>query len=200
VSINRFTFGASWRKDDADEPILRTDFVDRERVRVRAGWRTPGNMFRAAVTAEQLDQTNDRAGIGYDGEVEQFGGDVELTPIQALSLRASYSEYQADSIVSFIRPETFVIDDSIYAEKGESIGGGFSLMFAPVRFDADVTQYDNEGTIPFTLDRYRLRVSYDFLARMGVAAEWASDDYNEAGFAIADYDAERIGLFLRFRP
>jgi hypothetical protein len=200
MTINRFTLGASWRKDDADQPILRTDFLDRERVRLRAAWRTPGNMFRAALTAEQLDQTNDRDGIGYDGEVEQFSGDVELTPIAPLSLRASYSEYKADSIVNFIRPETFVIDNSIYAEKGESVGGGFSLMFAPVRFDADITQYDNTGTVPFTLDRYRVRLAYDFAARVGVAGEWATDKYSEAGFPIADYDADRIGVFLRFRP
>jgi hypothetical protein len=34
---------------------------------------------------------------------------------------------------------------------------------------------------------------------IGLGAEWARDEYSEAAFAIADFEASRYGVFLRLR-
>jgi len=194
-----FSIGASLRDDDADEAVLRTDFIDRNRVRLRANFHTPGNFLRAGLTADNTNQSSDRLESGFSAHARQYIADVEVAPIAPLRLRGSYSQFKADSIVVTRRPETFALDTSTYAEDGNSIEGGVGLLFAKASVDASVSRFENDGSIPFTMDRYRLRAGYDFVAHAGVVLEWSKDKYEETP-AFGQYDAKRVGLYLRLRP
>jgi hypothetical protein len=198
-AAGQLMLGAAWRRDRADDPIFRTDFLDRDRIRLRAGWRTPENFFRAAMTVEETTQENDRPGIGFDSTIRQFSGNVEVMPIAALRIRASYSKFDADSIITIRRPENFNLEPSIYTQSGDAIDAGFSLLLSRVLVDASLGRIENKGDIPFSIDRHYLRVGYDFTPAVGVAAEWANDDYDERLLPVANYDADRFGLFLRWR-
>lgn len=195
-----FTAAASFRGDSADNPVLRTDFLDRDRIRVRAAWTAPRNFLTIGATAEQMNQENDRADIAYDAEYTQYSADVEIAPVTAFRLRASASRFEADTTALFRRPENFQVLPTAHAEEGTSIEGGFSVFMNKVSFDIDGTRFDNEGSIPFQIDRFRARLVWDFLARAGVAAEFAKDKYQDETFTSNDYDANRYGIFLRFRP
>ncbi|HET7710449.1 MAG TPA: hypothetical protein VFL80_00825, partial [Thermoanaerobaculia bacterium] len=81
-----FLVTASWKHDDADMPILRTDFLDRNRYRVRAAWRAP-RYVRFAATADETRQESNRPEIGYDAKIRQYSGDVEFAPIPSLTFR-----------------------------------------------------------------------------------------------------------------
>ena len=61
----------------------------------------------------------------------------------------------------------------------------------------DASRFENEGTLPFDVDRYRTRVVYDFLTHAGIAAEWSRDNYEENA-PFGAFDADRYGLFLRY--
>ncbi len=195
-----FLLSAAYRLDTADDPILRTDFIDRNRIRVRAGWADPRNRFRAAVTGEQIDQKNDRADIDFDSQVRQVSADIEFAPAPKFSLRANAARLDADSDILFRRPQTLVVDRSFHTEEGTSYGGGVTLALAPVTFTADVSRFENEGTNVFKIDRIRARVVYDFIARAGIAAEISKDEYNDTTLPLGDYEASRYGIYLRFRP
>src|SRR5437764_6360135 len=149
---NKLTFGAAWRHDDGDKPIFRTDFLARERVRLRAQWATPKDFVRAGVTGEQTNQSNDRQDIGYTAKLRQYTGDVEVAPIDKLHLRASYSQYRTTSDISFRHPENFTIDQSFHQERGKSIEGGFGVFVKQAALDASVIRFDNSGTLPFKID------------------------------------------------
>jgi hypothetical protein len=194
-----FTFGAAYRLDDADQAVVRTDYLDRQRIRIRGGYRTSNDFFRVGLTAEEIDSSNDQADINYDNELRSFSGDVEIAPIQPLRFRASYSVFDADTSMIILRPETLTSEISSHLENGNSREGGFSLLVKRFSLDADYATFENEGTLPFTVVRWRARAVFDFLANLGVAAEYNHDDYEEANFALADYDADRFGLFLRWR-
>ena len=200
VSYTRslFSLGASYRIDEADDPVLRTDFLDRDRLRIRASFHTPGNLLRSGLTAERTDQDNTRGGIGYDAETRLVTADLEVGPLGALQLRGSYSQLRADSTIIIRRPETFALDRSVHEEDGDAIELGVALLLSPVSFEATVSRFQNEGTLPFDVDRYRLRAVYDFRAGTGIAAEWARDDYEEDQ-AYGRFSADRVGLFLRWR-
>lgn len=189
-----FTLGATWRHDTADEPIFRTDFDDRDRIRVRASYARP--MFSIGATAEDIDQQ----GVNLDNNIQQYSGDITFTPIPALQLRASAGKFDVDSNVSYRRPENFVIENSIYAEQGTSYEGGLTFFRAPFTLDVNGSRFENEGTTPFNVDRFRTRFVYDFLARAGIAAEWSRDEYREGLATFGDFDSTRYGIFLRFRP
>jgi hypothetical protein len=194
-----FSLGASWRRDNADEAVLRTDFIDRNRLRLRATFHTPGNMFRAGVTADNTNQSSDRLESGFTAHGKQYIADLEVAPITPLRLRGSYSQFKADSFVVTRRPETFAPDTSVYREDGTSIEGGVGLVLDKFNGDATVSRFENEGSIPFTMNRIRLRAGYDAFTHAGVVVEWSKDRYQETA-AFGQYDAKRVGLFLRLRP
>jgi hypothetical protein len=195
-----FLLGVAARRDQADAAFLRTDYRDRDRLRVRAEYALPNRWGRIGVTAEETNQDNDRFGIGYDGRIRQLTGDVEVAPLRdRLRLRAAYSKFEADSTVRVRRPENFEIIPSVHAEDGNSIEGGFSLFFAPVTFEGDMSRYENSGSNPFDLDRMRARLVFDVFAHAGIAAEYAIDEYTESLIPAANYKASRIGLYLRWR-
>jgi hypothetical protein len=193
-----FLLGASYRVDDADDPVLRTDFLGRDRMRLRAAYRTPGSMFRFGVTAEQLNQDNDREGANFDSEQDQLTAEFEFAPVSMLRLRGSFSQLDAESTVSIIRPETLEVATSFHEEEGEAIEGGISLAFKRFTLDADVMQFENNGSIPFTLDRNRVRLYADVATHFGVIGEWANDDYDESS-PFGEYSADRYGVYLRLK-
>jgi hypothetical protein len=195
-----FTLGAAYRRDRANEPIFRTDFRDRNRVRLRGAWKAP-KWFRAGITAEETRQRNDRPGIQLDGKARQYSGDVEVTPHEGLTLRASVSRFRADTSILIRRPENFVTEPSLYAEDGRSREGGVALNLAPFSFDLSAARFRNAGANPFDIHRLRARAGFDLPAKtkIGLIAEYASDKYSESP-AYAGFDARRFGLFIRYRP
>lgn len=192
------TLGASLQHDDADDPILRTDFVDHDRYRLRAAWKAP-RWLRAGLTADETRQSNDRPDIAYDARVRQYTADVAVTPIAALSLRASTSRFRSNSNILIRRPENFTTEDSVHIEKGHSLEGGLTFAWTRFSFAGDLSHFENEGSLPFKLDRSSARVTVQLRDNLGIGAEWVKDEYREATFAVADYEASRYGVFLRLR-
>ena len=197
-TISAFTLGASLQRDSADDAILRTDFVDRDRYRIRAAYKAP-RWVRAGITADETRQSNDHPQIDYDATIRQYTADVVVTPVEAIAFRASASRFRSDSNILFRRPENFSTEESIHVEKGESIEGGLTLSWSRFSFDADLSRFENEGALPFELDRSRARLTVQLRELIGIGVEWAADEYREAAFAVADYEASRYGVFLRLR-
>lgn len=192
------TLGASVQRDNANDPILRTDYLDRDRYRARANWKAP-RWFRVGLTADETKQTNDRNDIRFDSTLRQYTADVEVIPVAALTLRASTSRFRSDSSALIRNPEPFTTEESIHVEKGKAIEGGLTLAWSRITFDGDLSHFENEGSLPFELDRSRARLTVQVHERIGIGAEWAKDEYTEAAFAVADFEASRYGVFLRLR-
>lgn len=196
-----FTLGAAYRHDRASEPIFRTDFRNRDRLRLRAAWNAT-KWIRAGVTAEETTQENDQPGIDLDGKARQYSGDLEVTPREGVVFRASLSRFRADNRILIRRPENFNTEPSLYAEDGRSREGGVAVNLAPLSFDVSAARLINRGANPFEIDRIRVRVGFDLPAKTksGLIAEYAHDKYGETGASYADFNATRLGLFIRYRP
>jgi len=195
-----FTLGVSYKRDHANDPILRTDFIDRDRIRARASWSGgPHKLLRVSAIAEKSTPKNDREGFAYDGRIATYSGDIAVTPIEKLRLYASASRYRADTTILYRRPETFLLDTSRHKENGRAVEGGVAFDFARGGIDAGLSRFENIGTYPFTVDRYHTRVTLDIFAKAGLAVEWDRDKYSES-FALGDYDANRYGIYLRWHP
>ena len=196
-TLGPVTLGVDWLRDETDDAIVRTDYLDRERLRARAGVKL-STWLRILGTAEWSELENPTVGIQYDAEIEHYGAALEVTPIEALTVRAGYDTYTSDSTILIRAPQDFSTSPAIYAEDGESIDGGVSLKLGRVRLDAGVSQYSNEGDMPFDLDRTYGRLDVQITDAIGVYGQFESRDYNEALLPIADYSADRYGLFLRW--
>lgn len=195
-----FLLGAAVKHDNADAPIFRTDYRERNRYRVRAGWMTPKKLFRAGVTAERSTQSNDDPGIGYDSKLRQYSGEIEVSPIEALHFRGSVSQFRADSNISIRFPQNFTLGQSVQTEDGNAREGGVSYLKGPFSIDASLSRFHNRGTLPFNIDRHKVRATWDFKNKTGLAAEWDRDKYDETSTIFGDYDATRYGLYFRWRP
>jgi hypothetical protein len=199
-SKNGLMVGAAWRRDRANEPIFRTDFLDRDRYRLRAAWKSPKDFFRIGATAERTTQSDDRPDIGYDAHVRQISADAEIAPVTGLRFRASVSQFRADSDVIIRHPENFTLDHSINQENGKAQEGGFTFFRGPFSLDGSMSRFQNRGTLPFLIGRERARMTYDFKNKTGIAFEWDRDKYDEPNPAFGYYDASRVGIYLRWRP
>jgi hypothetical protein len=193
-----FTLGAAWRHDSANDPIMRTDFLKRDRVRVRAGWTGPKNLIRAGIVAEESTPKNDRPDFAYDSKIRQYTADAEMSPTKIIRVHASASRYRADSTIVYRRPENFTLDTSLHQETGKSIEGGLGLVFAPASVDASFTRFDNRGTTPFKIDRFRGRAMFKVIGQTGAVVEWDHDRYNEPTPSYGDFAANRYGIYLHW--
>ena len=197
---NGFTVGASWQGDRANVPVFRTDFIDRDRYRGRAAWTSKKQLVSIGIAAEQTGQSNHLSDIGFDSLLRQYIGDIEIAPVSILRLRGSLSRYRANTSILTRQPQDFSTLDTFHKENGLSREGGFALLLKKVSFDADLTRFTNEGSIPFTLNRYRVRTTFDVKAHTGLAFEWSKDKYNQADTLDGAFSADRYGVFVRWNP
>ena len=100
LDLGPVTLGVDWLEDDANRALVRTDYLDRERLRARAGVKI-GSLVRFLGTAEWIDLDNPTPGIEYGAEIEHLAASVEVTPVEALTLHAGYDTYSSDSTVIF---------------------------------------------------------------------------------------------------
>jgi hypothetical protein len=190
------SIGASWKHDHADQAILRTDFVDRDRQRLRVGWNN--TRYRIGAMAEQSTPRNKDANFNYRSRIRTYTADGSIAPTDKFRIYASGSRYRADSHILFIRPETLLRDTSFHFEDGKSLEGGATFTVSKVSLDGGVSRFRNEGTFPFKITRARARATVDFTAALGAAVEYDRDKYTEAP-AFGNYEASRYGLYLRWR-
>jgi hypothetical protein len=197
-----FTFGADYQGDRANEPIVRTDFIDRDRYRLRLSW-TSGDLLRVSANGTQLDFSNNRPGIGYDGRMREYGGDLEITPVKPLHLRFSAGKYQADSTIPYRLPQDFTTAISAHRERGVSLEGGVALTFPWLTLDGSYARFYNKGSYPFTIDRARVSGDVPVTPVFAFVAEWMRDKYNDVAQDtgnLGKFDANRYGLYVRWHP
>jgi hypothetical protein len=183
---------------DADDVIVRTDYNDRLRVRGRFDW-SISRVFRVLLTAENINVDNDASDIGYEAETERYAVDLNVTPTDNFSLRLAYDSFSTDTEMPIRIPHSFEIEPSKYVEEGDLFDGSLRWKIWLLTIDAAYSTFENAGSFPFQMDRAMARVAVDITKSISAAAEYENWDYSEASFSIADYDADRWGLFLRWR-
>ncbi|HLJ75644.1 MAG TPA: hypothetical protein VKU62_13715 [Thermoanaerobaculia bacterium] len=195
-----FNVGVSAKFDRANVPIFRTDYIDRDRYRARAAWTSKNHFITVGGSAEQTGQSNDQSDVGFDSLLRQYIGDVELAPTSILRLRGAFSRYRANTSILARAPQNFSTFDSFHKENGESREAGFGLLLKKASVDAGLTRFTNAGSIPFTLNRYRLRTTFDVKAHFGLALEYSKDKYDQPSAPDGQFNADRYGVFLRWNP
>ena len=198
LAVGTFDASLEWRSEDADAAIVRTDYVNRDRYRLRLGWELT-TVFSIVGTAEQIEADNPADGIELDVETDHYAVQLLVTPVKDLTFDLGYDSYQTDTATSIRRPHDFGIEPSLYTEEGEGIQGGVSWKVGRFDLDAGYSSYENQGSFPFELERVFGRIAFDLTESFGLAGEIESYDYSEVLFAPADFDADRYGLFFRFK-
>ncbi|HEX2757136.1 MAG TPA: hypothetical protein VHP60_01400, partial [Thermoanaerobaculia bacterium] len=209
-SINRvegaLTFGqgpffaaaeASW--DDANQAVLRTDYLTRNRERARVTWKG-FPWLTVGATGLWVDQKNDTLGINSKGSARQYTGDLTLKPVKVLRLHGAYSKLQADNTIPIRAPQDFSVLDSVNREDGEMWEAGLGLKLDKLAIDGFWSRFANEGSYEYRLYRGGARVDFDATAHVGLIGEWSIDRYLDYQISTSSFRANRYGVYLKWRP
>lgn len=190
-------FGGDWTKDDADQTVVRTDFTERKRLRGRVTLKL-SDVLRVRGVAEKIESSNPTQGIGYDGEVKHWGANLELNPIEAVTIRGGYDRYQSDSRLNTLVPYPPAPAVSTYAEDGTNVEGSVSARLGRFTLGVGANRYTNDGDFEFDLDSSFARFDFGITDQLGVYGQLERREYDEKALPAADFEADRYGLFLRW--
>jgi len=188
---------ASW--DDANQAVLRTDYLTRNRERVRATWKG-FPWLTVGATGLWVDQKNDTLGIDSKGSSRQYTGDVTVTPVKPLRLHGAYSKLKADNTIPIRAPQDFSVLDSVNTEDGQMWEAGLGVKLDKVAIDGFWSRFANTGSYAYRLYRGGGRVDFDATAHVGLVAEWSVDRYLDYQIATSNFRANRYGIYLKWRP
>jgi hypothetical protein len=198
VDVLHGTVYLDYQDQDGDAAVMRTDFTARDRARLRIKFPI-GEVFNIFATAEQIEADNIDSGVGCESETTHYAAEFDLTLAKALVIRGTWDSFETDSSVSIRRPHDLGIETSAYADDGTLMEGSFDWTAGRFSLSGGYSSLENEGTFLFTLHRVFARFTFDFNKTWGVGLEYDSYDYSEDLFSAADFDAERYGIFIRFR-
>ncbi len=197
VTAGPITLGADYQKDDAGTAVVRTDYLDRDRVRARATVKV-GSFVKVLGTAERSNLKNPATGIQYDAKVTHWAAGLDLTPIDPLTIHGGYDSYKSDSHVLIRLPQDFTTEPSVYAEDGKNVEGSASLRLGRFLLEAGANRYSNTGDLPFDLNRTFARFNVAVAGGLGLYGQYERREYTEKLLSAADYTADRYGLFVRW--
>ena len=200
LRVAGFTAGANYRAERADRVVVRTDFLDRNRLRFRLGYGVAG-VFQVSGTGEQIDVKDPDAGFGLSGRIRQYGGELDVTPVKPVHLMFTANRYQAENTMLIRQPQDFAIVNSVHREHGTSYEGSVGVAISRLDLQAGYSWFQNKGTFPFTISRLRMRAEVPINAHFSGAAEWSKDRYLEKATDqpnLGNFDANRYGFFVRW--
>jgi hypothetical protein len=197
VTLPGLKLALDYKEDSADATIVRTDFGDVRRWRLRADWRA-AKLLHIVGTAEKIDGENPAEGARYDLQTRHYGADLELTPIEALVLRLGYDQYKSDTAITIRVPQDFTTEQSLYTENGKEKEASAALKLGRVSLGAGFSRFDNSGDLPLRLDRTFARCDVDITSTLGAGVRFDRYKYDEDMLALSNFDAKRYGVFLRW--
>jgi hypothetical protein len=199
------TLTADYRHDDANQPIFRTDFINRDRYKFRGLWSFK-DFLRVGAVFSETHADDDIVEIGYSTKVREFMADVEVSLLKnMLTLRGAGGEFMVDRRILIRVPQDFEIVPTVQREFGHTWEGSLNFRWDRLSVDAAYLWMNNNGSIPFTANRYRVLAEYFFLQNLGATFEWLDDKYSErvafdqAG-PLSNYNGNRYYFGLHWRP
>ncbi len=190
-------FAVDWKKDDADNAVLRTDYLNLERWRGRASWRA-GSFLQLVGTAERIKAENPTPGIDQASTTKHWEGNVVLTPVTALSVSLGYGVYKVDSAITIRVPQDFSLEPSLYTEDGTSKDASLTYKVGRFGFDAGYSQFENNGDLALKLDRTTVGCDFDLTPTLAASLRFDKHLYREVALPVDNFDAKIYGVFLRW--
>ena len=86
------------------------------------------------------------------------------------------------------------------AEDGELMEVGAGFKFKEFAVDGFWSRFDNTGSYLFRMYRGGARADWTASAHAGLVVEWSVDRYLDYMQSVQSYRADRLGVYLKWRP
>jgi hypothetical protein len=196
---------ADYHHDEGNQPIFRTDYINRDRYKFRGVWNFR-DFLRLGGVFQETHADDDIVEIGYSTKVREVAADLEVSLLKnMLTLRASGGEFLVNRQILIRVPQNFDIVPTFQKELGHTWEGGVHFQWERLCLDAGYLWMNNTGSIPFTIDRVRVLAEFFFTRNLGANFEWLQDKYTEgAAFdqagPLANYNGNRYYVGFHWRP
>jgi hypothetical protein len=194
-----FTVVGDYAISGANHAIVRTDFQDQQRTKIRGSW-TLKNILTIGGSGEWVYSDNAGVGLGLSSKYRFYSGNISVTPWKPLTVGFQIGQINNDTSIPVVVPQNLSTIDSIYAEQGTSYEANLGLSLDVFMLTASAMRFENKGNAPFTIDRARVRAEIPFAKQFSIVGEWAYDKYEETINLYGDYKANTIGAYLRWHP
>jgi hypothetical protein len=202
---NGLMLTADYHHDEGNQPIFRTDYINRDRYKFRGVWNFR-DFLRLGGVFQETHADDDIVEIGYSTKVREVAADLEVSLLKnMLTLRASGGEFLVNRQILIRVPEDFDIVPTFQKELGHMWEGGVHFQWERLSLDGGYLWMNNNGSIPFTVGRTRVLAEYFFTKNLGADFEWLQDIYDErpaidqAG-PLANYNGNRYYVGFHWRP
>ena len=191
-----FKLRASYENSDADQAVIRTDYLDRDKLSVRLQARL-GDHVSLFATGKKIEAENKESSLSYELESTEYAFEA-MFHNKAFQLSANYGIFDLESNHTILRPESFTYEPSVHVEDGEELGINTTFTLKALRFSGSFTRYENTGIYGFDLDQIfadaRIKLSESWTAGLQVFLR----DYALESTPEMDFDAERFALIVRY--
>jgi hypothetical protein len=133
------------------------------------------------------------------GTTDHWAVDVGLQPAADFWVRAAWDHYDTASSLLIRNPANWATLASDHQEGGDMLEGSLEWRRDTYGITAGYSNFENEGSFPFEIERVFGRAFWDFADHYGAALEIEQHDYTEALLPIADFEASRYAVFVRYR-
>jgi len=168
---------------------------------VRLTWKT-FDWIQVGGAAMWLDQKNEDSGAlnNYKASSTNYSVDLTLKPVKDIWLRGAYGQLKADSSIPVRAPQDFTTFNSVNEEDGELMDFGAGFKWKEFAVDGFWSRFDNTGSYLFRMYRGGARADWTASAHAGLAVEWTVDRYLDYMLSSQSYRADRLGVYLKWRP
>lgn len=207
--IDRLQVGAQFRKkghqasltfsrDDADQAVVRTDFLDRDVLLFRGRTQLIEKKLFLSANGRWVTAENPTAGIDFD--LDQFTGNIALSgELHALfGFDIDYGVFDLETRTDY-RDPLFLDKTSFHKEDGVDLGIGLHGSYQKCGWKGSYRSYDNDGLLAFDLNRTQLGVTWSFTEAFQAILEATRVEYNENTEPLANYDVDQFALLLRWQ-
>ena len=137
-------------------------------------------------------------GVGYTATTDHYAIDLNFDPTENLTFRLAWDDYSTDTKMPILIPQTLSPGESVFSENGTLLEGGLMWRISIVTLDLGYSKFENEGTFEFDMKRAFFRLGVDFTDHWAISADYENNDYTEKVLELAQYDATRYGVYLRW--
>jgi len=193
----RHLVSVEWKSEEADEAVMRTDFLDRDTLtaRIRTNW---NNKVYLSGKARWFDVENPTPAIEYQMDLFNAGVDLEFMLPKKFNCRLSYAIFDLESETAYRDPE-FVNRISFHREDGNQADINLGWENKRWMVEGRYGRHDSEGAIPYTLDEAMLSLELKISDDISGIFHGRIREYQEESNPLADYDADTFSLLVRWR-
>ena len=184
-----------YQVDDADQSVLRTDFLDRDTFSLRGKTSLFNQQLRLSGNAKWVDAENPANAIALQMDLFQAGFNADVSFSEQFELNLSYGIFDLENQIEY-RDPLFNQATSFHREDGTDITADLRWTNKQLEILGGYGRYDNDGALQFTLDRAHLDVTWSFSEHFRAIFRADRYEYDETLNPISNYDADVFALLV----